>query len=213
MATARREYFLQLVNTRTKRPLNDDTGNFQVYNAGAATRPSIYDVAGTTLTQEVVGTSFISRTMTDGQLHFFTDMSVSQVDVSVLSAGGRAYFLKTVTPSQHRIDVDPEKQEYILVAAWNDKASCTTVRPVGFRLRKGMLVKDVMIKVTAAFAGAAAASNRYSIGRSGAALGFLNNITCSAVGFKKADVEVSTTGVFVVGRYGADLADYKASST
>ncbi len=212
MGVSRREYFLQLVNTRTKQPVNDDTGSYQVYTAGTPTRPSIYDAAGVQLTQEVIGTSFVSRTMTNGQLHFYTDIAVSSVDVSVLTAGGRAYFLKSLTPSQHRIDVDPEKQEHVLVAAFNDKASCTTVRPIGFQLRKGMVVNDVFVKVTAAFAGAAAASNRYSVGRSGNALGFLNNITLSAVGFKKGSPTVSSTGA-TQPKYGRDLANFVWSTT
>lgn len=208
-----REYHLQLINTRTKKPIDDDSGKYQVYTAGSPARARIYDVAHTELTQEVVGTSFISRSMTNGELVFYTDMAVSAVDISVLTAGGRAYFLKGVTPSQQRVDVNPDKQEYVLVAAFNDKASCTTVRPLGFQMRRGMLINDVRLKVVSAFAGAAAASNRYSVGRSGNALGFLNNITCSSAGFKAADPSVSTTGVVVASRYGADLAKFHASST
>ena len=206
-------YFVKLVNTRTKRPIDDDTGVFQVYTAGAASRATIYNAAGTQLTQEVVGTSFISRTMTDGTLEFYTARSVSSVDVTILTAGGRSYYLKGLTPSQHRADVNPESTEFTLVAAFNDKASCTTVRPLGFRLRRGMVIKDVFVKVTAAFAGAAAASNRYSVGRSGSALGFLNNITLSSVGFKQGAPSVSTTGVLTTMRYGSDLGKFHASST
>lgn len=208
-----RPFYVKLVNTRTKRPIDDDTGVFQVYTAGSAARATIYNAAGTQLTQEVVGTSFISRTMTDGTLEFYTDRSVSSVDVTILTAGGRSYFLKSLSASQHRADVDPEQTEFTLVAAFNDRASCTTVRPLGFRLRRGMVVKDVLVKVTAAFAGAAAASNRYSVGRSGAATGFLNNITLSSVGFKVGSPSVSTTGVVLASRYGASLAQFHASST
>lgn len=207
-----RHYFLKLVNTRTKKPLNDDSGDFQVYTAGAATRATIYNAAGTRLTQEVVGTSFISRDMTDGTIEFYTDRSVSSVDVSILTAKGRAYFLKGVTASQHRVDVDPERSDYMLVAAFNDKASCTTVRPLGFQLRKGMVVKDAIIKVTAAFAGAAAASNRYSVGKSGTPLGFLDNVTLSSTGFKDSRPVLSGTGL-VKSRLGTLLSTYHASST
>lgn len=208
-----RHFFLKLVNTRTKKPLNDDTGDFQVYTAGVAARATIYNAAGTQLTQEVVGTSFLSRDMTDGTIEFYTDRTVSSVDVSILTAKGRAYFLKGVTASQHRVDIDPERSDYVLVAAFNDKASSTTVRPIGFQLRKGMLVRDVMVKVTAAFAGAAAASNRYNIGRSAAPQGFGINITLSAVGFKVFDPVVSTTGISATVRRGSDLVNYHLSST
>lgn len=208
-----REWFLQLFDTVKAKPIDDDTGKYQVYTAGSAVRQTIYDSAGVQLTQEVVGTSFISRTMTDGKIRFFTNATCSSVDISVLTARGRAYFLKAVAPSQHRVDVDPTVSDYTLVAAFNDKASCTTVRPLGFQLKKGMMIKDVRVQVTAAFAGAAAASNRYSVGRSGAALGFLNNITLSAVGFRNPAPTVSTTGVVVANRYGSDLSYFHASST
>ena len=208
-----REYNLQLVNTRTKKTIDDDSGKFQVYTAGSPARARIYDVAHTELTQEVVGSSFISRTMVNGTITFYTDIAVSAVDISVLTAGGRWFFLKGIRPDQQRVDVNPDELEYVGVAAINDKASCTTVRPLGFQMRKGMLIHDVRLKVVSAFGGAAAASNRYSVGRSGNALGFLNNITMSAVGFKAGDPTVSTTGVVVASRYGADLGKFHMSST
>jgi len=208
-----REWFLQIYDTVKDKPIDDDTGSYQVYQAGTPVRQTIYNAAGTQLTQEVVGTSFVSRTMTDGKLRFFTNNTCSSLDVSILTARGRAFFLKALTPSQHRVDVDPTVQNYVLVAAFNDRASCTTVRPIGFAGKKGMYIHDVRVKVVTAFAGAAAASNRYSVGRSGAALGFLNNITLSSTGFKNTFPTVSTTGVVTVNRYGSDLAQFHASST
>jgi len=213
MSQRDREYYLQLVNTRTKKPINDDSGDFQVYQPGTPVRQTIRSVAGATLTQEVVGTSYISRDMTDGQIHFFTNLSASLVDISVLTAGGRAYFLKGVTPSQHRIDVDPEKSEYILTVAINEKHSHTTVVPVGFRLRKGMIVSDVFVKVVTAWNGSAVASNMENVGRSGDRDGLLDGIHLSSAGYKQAAPVVSTTGVVTANRYGVDLAKFHASST
>lgn len=213
MGAQRREYFLQLVNTRTKRPINDDTGVYQVYTAGAATRPKIYDVADAEITQEVVGTSFLSKTMTDGQLHFKTNLTVSSVDISILTAGGRAYFLDGVTASQHRVDVDPEQQSYILAAVINDKASSTTVRPLGFRLKKGMVIKDVVVNVTGAFSGAALASAGYDIGLSSDSDGFVDLGILSGTGFKTFHPDLSLTGVVTTTKYGVKLAEFHASST
>jgi len=211
--TQSREYFLQLVNTRTKRPINDDTGDFQVYQPGVPVRQTIRSIAGATLTQEVVGTSYLSRDMTDGQIHFHTNLSASIVDISVLTAGGRAYFLKGVTPSQHRIDVDPEKLEYVLTVAINERHSHTTIVPIGFRLRKGMIVEDVFVKVTTAFNGSAAASNAQNVGRSGDRDGLLDGIVLSSVGYKQGAPVMSTTGVVTTMRYGADLAKIVTSTT
>ena len=209
-----RHYFLKLVNTRTKRPIDDDSGSFQVYTAGSPARATIYNAAGTQLTQEVVGTSFVSRTMTDGTIEFYTDRSVSSVDVSILSAGGRSYFLDGLTASQHRVDVDPDVQNYVLVVGINEKASSTTVRPLGFQLRKGMLVHDVLVKVTSTFDGAAAASSEFDLGRSGDADGFVVKVNASTTGFRQAHPTFSTTGLVAnTVKYGADLAAIHASST
>jgi hypothetical protein len=208
-----REWFLQLRDTVLDKPIDDDTGKYQVYTAGSAVRQTIYAASGATLTQEVVGTSFISRTMTDGKIRFFTNATCSSLDISILTAKGRAYFLKALAPSQHTVHVDPTTNSYVLVAAFNDKASCTTVRPIGFQLKKGMMINDVRVQVTAAFAGAAAASNQYSVGRSGAALGFINNLTLSAVGFRNPAPTPSTTGFAIKSRYGSDLSYFHSSST
>jgi len=213
MSQRAREYFLQLVNTRTKKVIDDDSGDYQVYQPGTPVRQTIRSIAGATLTQEVVGTSYISRDMTDGQIHFFTNLSASLVDISVLTAGGRAYFLKGVTPSQHRIDVDPEKSEYILTVAIDNKHSCTTIVPIGFRLRKGMIISDVFVKVVTAFNGGVTASNAQNVGRSGARLGFLRRIVMTTVGYKQGTPLVSTTGLAYNQRIGTDLVTFATSTT
>jgi len=213
---ARREYFLKLVNTRTKRPIDDDSGVYQVYNKNTPTRPSLYSAAGSALTQEVfvTGSAFLSQTMTDGKIRFFTDQSVSSVDISVQTVGGRSYFLKGVTPSQHRADVDPEKQEYMLTVAINDKGSVTTVRPLGFALKKGMILKDVIVHVTTAFSGATTASNTVDFGRSGDTDAFFNGILLQTTGIKLIDnspqVVESTTGELISTKVGAALAAFEA---
>lgn len=208
-----REWYLQIYDREKDKPISDSTGKYQVYTAASPVRQTIYSAAGAVLTQEVRGTSFLSRTMTEGKIRFFTATTCSSVDLTVLTAGGRSYFLKALTPSQHRVDVHTDLKEYMLVAAFNDRASCTTVRPIGFQMRKGMVIKDVFVKVVSAFAGAAAASNRYSVGRSGNALGFLNNLTLSSVGFKDGTPNFSATGFSLTNRYGADISKFNSSST
>ena len=213
MANQRREYFLQLVNTRTKRPVDDDSGDYQVYNPGSPIRQTIYNAADVQLTQEVAYTTYLSRDMTDGQIHFFTNQSASSVDISVLTAGGRAYFLKGITPSMHRVDVNPEKQNYILTAAISEEVSHTTVVPIGFQLRKGMVVNDVLVKVTAGFTGLASVSSQINLGRSGDRDGFVDGLTVFAAGYKQASPSFSTTGI-VKHRYGVDFVpNFIVSST
>ena len=207
-----RHYFAKLVNTRTKRPIDDDTGSFQVMTAGSPTRATIYNAAGTQLTQAVQFGNFVSRTMTDGTIEFYADRSVSSVDVSVLTAGGRAYFLEGLTPSQHRVDVDPEKQEYQLIVGINDSASSTALRQLGFSARKGMIIKDVFVKTTTAFVGAATASNRLNIGITGDSDAFARVLDVSAVGYH-AILPHSTTGkIFATQFAGVELASWQTAS-
>src|SRR3990170_1904126 len=113
-----REWSVQLYDTILDRPIDDDTGKYQVYQAGTPVRQTIYNASGVTLTQEVVGTSFLSQTMTNGRIRFFTNVTASSLDVSILTARGRSYFLKALAPSQHRVDVDPTVNQYVLVAAF-----------------------------------------------------------------------------------------------
>lgn len=206
----RREWHIKLLNTRTKRFVDDDTGKFQIYTAGSAARPTIFNSAGASATQEVVGTSYLSQTMTDATLTFYTARSVSAVDVSILTAGGRAYFLDGLNSSEHRIDVDPDQTEWVLCVAFDDRASATTIRPLGFQLRPGMVVKDLVVNVKAAFTGAAATAATYDFGRSGDPNGLIDGLTLSAITLKRLQ-PISTTGIIAAAQIvGLDLEQHQA---
>ena len=207
-----RHYHAQLVNTRTKRPVDDDTGSYQIMTAGSPTRATIYNAAGTAQTQAVAFGNFLSQTMTDGVVEFWTDRSVSSVDVSVLTAGGRSYFLEGLTPSQHRVDVDPEKFEYTLIVGINDSASSTALRDLGFDLRKGMIVKDVFVKTTTAFTGAATGSNSLNIGISGDSDAFAKLLNVSAVGYRQILPHSTTGKIFATQFAGVELANWQTAS-
>lgn len=218
MAKLQREYFLQLVNTRTKRPIDDDAGGYQVYDLNSPVRTAITDAAGATITQDITNTTakaHQSKAMTNGQIHFFTALTVTQVDISVLTEGGRAYFLKAVSPSQHRVDVDPEQMDYTLCVAFNDNASLSTIRPLGFRLKKGMLLKDIYIKVITGFVSSTATSlNNYDFGRSGDTNAFLDLVDVNTTGYKRAFLSASSTGkVKATQIYGAELAEFFTAGT
>ena len=207
-----KEYYLQLINTRTKRPVDDDTGVFQVYTVGSPTRATIYDAAGVRLTQSVQFGNFVSRTMTDGKISFYAAASVTSVDISVLTAGGRSYFLKGVTPSQHRVDVDPEQTEFTLVVGTNDSASSTAQRQLGFQAKKGMIIHDVFVKVTTAFVGAATASNRLNIGVAGSSSGLAKLFDVSATGYHGIKVHSTTGKMFATQFAGTLLADWQTAT-
>ena len=193
----KREWNIKLMDTRTKSFLNDDSGVYQVYAAGAATRLQINNAAGADISQSAnnLGGDFTSVTMTDGTLKFWTARTVSSVDVSILTAGGRAFFLDGITQNQHRVDVDPSRTEYVLTVAVDDKASASNIRKLGFQLKKGMVVHDVFIKVTAVLTGSSAISNNnWSFGRSGATIGFARNLALTTTGLKQLGT-LSTTGL------------------
>lgn len=209
--TGRREWYLRLINSRTKKWLNT-TINYQVYNNNTPTRPTIYGINGATNTTEVQVTLglFISETNTDGTVHFFTNRSVSALDLSIQTIGGRSYFLKNINSSMHRLDVDTEKSEYMLTVAFNDNSSVTTVRALGFQLKKGMILKDMMVDIKTAFLGAVAASNTVDFGVSGDTDGFFNSLRLSATGIKTgweaSALSVTTTGLVQTMKWGILLA-------
>src|SRR5678815_2828966 len=180
---ALKEFYLQLVNTRTKKPIDDDAGSYQVMQPGSPTRQTIYNAAAAALTQAVQFGDFVSRTMTDGVINFFTQQTVTSVDISILTNGGRSYFLKGVSPSQKRVDVDPEEHRYSLIVGINDSASSTALRSTGFTLRKGMIVEDVFVRTTTAFTGAATGGNSLNIGLAGDSDAFAHLLNVSATGY------------------------------
>lgn len=193
----KREWNVKLIDTRTKQYLNDDTGVYQVYTAGAASRLQINNAAGADVSQSAnnLGGDFTSVTMTDGTLRFWTARTVTAVDVSILTAGGRAFFLDGLKQSDHRVDVDPHQSNYVLTVAIDDKASASNVRKLGFQLKKGMVVNDVLINVTAVLTGSSAISNNnWSLGRSGATIAFARNLKLTTTGMKLL-ASLSTTGL------------------
>jgi len=207
-----KEFYLQLVNTRTKKAIDDDAGSYQVYQPGSPTRQTIYNAAATALTQAVQFGDYVSRTMTDGVINFFTQQTVTSVDISVLTNGGRAFFLKGVPQSQKRVDVDPEEHRYTLIVGINDSASSTAQRSTGFTLRKGMIVEDVWVKTTTAFVGAATNNNVLNIGIAGDSDAFARLLNVSSVGYKQIKVHSTTGKIFATQFAGVQLADWDTSS-
>ena len=206
----KREWFIKLIDTRTKKFVNDDTGVFAVYTAGSPVLVQINKSDGTDVKQEVTDLADDHRTLTmvDGTLRFWTNRSVSAVDVSILTAGGRAYWLDGTTQSQHRVDVDPHQQNYVLIVGLNDRASATNIRKLGFQLKKGMVVNDVFVNVVGTFTGVSATDNIWNIGRSGQADGFLNGIALKATGLKIPTLDSSTGLVAAVQVRGTELIQY-----
>lgn len=176
MSVGKVEFYFQLFNTRTRTYVDDDSGVYVVLTAGAPTRATVYsDDAGTSLTQP--------GTLTNGVGRFWMDSSTTSVDVSILTATGRSYFIEGLTPSQHRVDVDPERTHYQLIADWNGNTACNSAAATGFTLVAGMKIKDVNVHVTTNTTATA-----MHFGISGTPSGFAALAVTSATGWKTLDV-------------------------
>jgi hypothetical protein len=133
-----KEWRLVLANTRTKLPIDDDTGACYVLTAGSPVEVSLYaDQAGTAAANPL--------TLSNGVIRFFTAASVTSVDLSILTANGDALFLQDVTQSMGRVDVDPDKQNQLLVVPF--AASDNTATDTGFDLPVNMLIVEALMRV------------------------------------------------------------------
>lgn len=211
----RREWNINLINSRTKKLVSDSAGVFQVYSAGIPERAQIFTAAGADISQQLsaFNDDYNSATMTSGTLRFWTARTISTVDVSILTAGGRAYFLDNIKQSTHRVDVDPDAQDFVLTVAFGDRGKASHVRKLGFALKQGMVVKDVIINCKRLFAGAAVADANVDVGRSGDANGFLALAELSVTGFKQGTYTLSSTGAVTASLRGADLEDFEVGAT
>lgn len=141
-ATGFLEYYVQLFDTRARGYINDSTGVAVAMTANTATKATLFtDDRGTTLANPM--------TFTSGVLRFFVADTVTTVDLSLLTANGHALFVKGLTPSQHRLDIEPERITQKLAIPYVHTATLTaTVQDTSFRLSASMLVKDVELDIT-----------------------------------------------------------------
>ena len=181
MASNYKEFDLQLFNKFTGLAVDDDAGIVNVLVAGDPSEVTLYsDDSGTSLGNPL--------TMTNGIIRFFVDSATSTVDLSILTASGRSYFLEGVSISTHRVDVDPDRDHYTLVIGFDMIATADgVVIPTGFQLINGMRVRDVYVHKTQALEGLGAGL-LLDVGVSGDADGFIDGITASATGWYMNDV-------------------------
>ena len=186
------EYYVQLYDERLDKVIDDDTGIFCVLQAAVPLKQTAYSSnTGTALTQPA--------TMTNGVIQFWIDSATTSVDLSVMTAGGRSYFLEAVTPSQHRINVDTNKESYVLVGAYavlsahGDAVVSAVFAPQSGGLPAGIRIKDVYVHKTTLGEGVGAGL-LLDLGVSGDPDGFVDGITASATGYYM-NAGLFTTGV------------------
>jgi hypothetical protein len=111
MSASYTEWYVQCFNTRTKKPIDDDTGVCNVLTANSPVEITIYsDDRGTSASNPL--------TMTDGVARFWTAASVTSVDLSIMTSTGYAVFCEDFVPSNHRVDINPDERKQLLVIPW-----------------------------------------------------------------------------------------------
>lgn len=213
MATGFTPYSFQLVNKRTGRPVDDDSGQFIAYTVDTPVKATLYsDANGTSLTQP--------GTLSNGFGKFWTADTVTSVDVTILTSTGRSYWIEGLSPSQHRVDVDPEKSDYILQLGWAIKSAHGdgVVSALGFQLQNGMRINDVFIQKQSAGTGVGAGL-LVDFGVSGDPDGFIDGVTATVTGYNNVNVVTLAVTTDCVGftnviataqNRGVLLMDYRA---
>ncbi len=180
MSSAFTEFKVQLIDARTQSPIDDDTGICNVLTASDPSEVTIYsDDSGTSASNPL--------TMTDGEIHFYTDSSTTTVDLSILTANGHAVFVEALTTSQHRVEIDPEKIEQTLIVFYRTNTACNDVTNTGYDLPVGSLVKDVYLHATDT-----STLGGLNVGVSTDSDGFLAGAVTSATGWKLYDMPIIT---------------------
>ena len=143
MSVPFREWYFTLVDAQTGESVDDDTAQLLVLTANAPTSPSIYsDNSGTSVSNPVR----TPRTFSNGRVRFWTDRSVTSVDLVLMTAKKQAYFLEDVPYSRHRLLVSAVDWSHTLVLPFG--VSDNTEVDTGIDLPGAVLVTDAHLKVT-----------------------------------------------------------------
>jgi hypothetical protein len=167
-------------------PIDDDAGVLNVLTADDPSEVTCYaDVNGTSASNPM--------TFTNGKVRFYTADTVTSVDLTGLTAKGHSFFLQGVTPSVHRILIDPTKMVQTLVIPYQVVGTSETVVDTGFDVLGNMLVRDVWPHVTTAGTGAV-----LDVGTSTDGDGFLDGVSVATTGYVATAMEeaiVSTSSL------------------
>lgn len=206
MAANVNEYYLQLIDGRTGRPIDDDSGKAFVITPGGGSKATVFsDENATAATQPL--------TFTNGIIRFFTASSVAAVDLTGISSKGYGFFIENLTPSQHRYVIWPEADETALILPYELNATVTGgVVDTGVDLPDNVLVKDVYIDALVAATGGV-----LNVGVSSGATGFLIAVSVSTTGMKAVDEFTSAIwGALITttaSGYGAKVKFRRANAT
>lgn len=187
MSAAYTQWRIQLFDSRTCKPLDDDSGVYNVLTAGSPVELTIYSSAS--------GTSKDNpATLKDGAMEFYTASTVTSLDITGLTANGHSFFAEGLTVSNGRIDINPELMNQKLVLPYVIVGASETIVWTGFTIGAGMLIKDIELDVATVGTGAV-----LDIGTSTDSDGFADGVAASVTGLPITLLEealVSTSGLF-----------------
>jgi len=192
-------------NANVMKGIDDDSGKLMVLTEDTPDSPTVYtDAQGTTLT-ETNGIAVL--TFTNGQVRFWTQSSVTAVDICGITANGRTFARNSVTPSQQMIPINPINTAQLLVIPFqpNDNSEQDT----GLDLPANCLITahDVKLRVTTTDATETIDFGLLSSESGGDANGFVTAASVANSGFVELLPQITGgTNIDYVGtRYVGDL--------
>lgn len=166
--------------------IDDDSGVVNILTADDPSEVTIYSSAGG-------ATGSNPMTFTNGIVRFWTADTVTSIDITGLTAKGHAFFYQGVTPSQHRVVIDPRQMNQTLVIPYQIVGASEAVVDTGFDILSNMLIRDVWPHVTTVGTGAA-----LEVGTSTDSDGFLDAVSVATTGYVVTALEealVSTSSL------------------
>lgn len=123
--------------------IDDDAGKVVVMTEDTPDSPTIYTNATGTVLTETAGVAVL--TFTNGEIRFWTQNTVTALDISGITSLGRTFALNSVTPSQQMIPVNPLNAEQLLVIPFG--ASNAVETDTGFDLPANCLINPLGVKL------------------------------------------------------------------
>ena len=159
----------------------DASGWAMVCTAGAVTSPTIYTNASGSATLTATNTIAVV-TIANGYCRFWTDSSVTSLDISYLTATGECGLLKAVSPNtQHMLPVQTGQMDFTL---WVPVAylAASAVVDTTLDLPANLIITDAMLKVVATDSAVTVDVGFENATESGDLDGLLDGMLCTNAG-------------------------------
>lgn len=173
---------VQLFDARTGLEINDDSGVCNVLTASSPVEITIYsDENGTSASNPIA--------FTDGLVSFWTANTVTSLDLSIMTAEGYAVFVEGLTVSDHRVVINKENRNQVLVVpfAASDNAETDT----GFDFPANCLIDTCMLKVVTVDATETVDCGLLSSESGGDANGFITLASVATAGYPELRPQIT----------------------